>query len=593
MLFWRHNKNLALLTVLYLAIFGCFLTGCKEGTDSSPVSALITAIKTEDYSKGDVNITGSLSGSNGFLGDITLTLAKWSSNQEYIPVTSTKSVDNGKFSFSNLSAGVYKIYVAPDSHDLYGSTEYTFQILDTGLVYPESINITLPQKDTLGNEVINGKILQSTDNSSVSGVFVKLYMYKSATELIYVNGDLADADGNFSFNNVTWGSYQVRVEENELYETNISDVDVRYGKVTPQNCVLYIKPKAAVAQEKRVQIMGIVKKSDNSAFGNQDVLLYTDKNCVGQPYKETMTYGDGQFMFVDIPAGKNYFIRINPTDSPLYTTATITYPIGVQTDGKVFPEKISIVVDVALKSERSVCEGVEIYANSAYTGAPMEFVNIKIDGEFVGTTDVKGYFRIPYGLAVGNHSVELSKEGYQTMNTSINVIFVAEQGYADCDSPFYFNMIEDTRDGYGSITGRYVDITTTNPLPRYIVRLYKLNQRNQSIRLETGEITETWFDVDANYILTTRTTTDTSVAGQGSQEGSFKLTHLEPGWYQMYITPTVEDIPTTELRPHIYEQFKWISLKKTVASDERIVISQPFEVQANKTTYWTNYEQGK
>lgn len=592
MLFWRHNKNLVLLTVLYLAIFGCFLMGCKEGTDSSPVSALVTGIKTEDYNKGDVNITGSLSGSNGFVGDITLTLAKWSSSQEYIPLTMTKSVDNGKFSFSNLSTGVYKIYVASDSHDLYGSTEYTFQILDTGLVYPESIIITLPQKDTLGNEVINGKILQSTDNSSVSGVFVKLFMYKSETELIYVNGDLTDSDGNFYFNNVTWGSYQV-VVENELYEKTSGGVDVRYGKVTPQNCVLYIKPKAAVAQEKYAQIMGIVKKSDNTAFGNQDVLLYTDKSCVGQPYKETMTYGDGQFMFVDIPCGKNYFIRINGTDSPLYTTATITYPIGVQTDGQVFPDKISIVVDVTLKSERSICEGVEINVNSAYTGAPMELVNVKIDGAFAGTTDVKGYFRIPYGLAVGNHSVELSKEGYQTMSTSINVTFVAEQGYADCDSPYYYSMIDDTRDGYGSITGRYIDITTTQPLGGYIVRLYKLNQRPQSTRIDTGEITETWFDVDSNYILTTRTTIDASVAGQVSQEGSFKLTHLEPGWYQMYITPTVEDIPTTEMRSHIYEQFKWVTLKKTVESDERIVISQPFEVQADKTTYWTNYEQGK
>ena len=143
-------------------------------------------------------------------------------------------------------------------------------------------------------------------------------------------------------------------------------------------------------------------------------------------------------------------------------------------------------------------------------------------------------------------------------------------------------MIEDTKDGYGSITGRYVNIKDDYSEDCF-VRLYRLIERTQTSSV--GNKSETWYDVDKSYILTTKTK-----SGNGpGKDGSFKLTHIEPGNYQIYISKTGV-IPVTEQRSQVYDDFQWTQLKE-IATDT-LILTQPLKVVSDQTTYWTNYEQG-
>ncbi len=471
----NRDRKLIFLTVLYFAILGCFLLGCSEGTDSSPVSALMSDISTYE--------------SNGSL-----------------------------------------------------------------------------------NKVI-GLVLYSSNNEAASKVLVNLKNNNNDT----IKSELTNSDGSFSFNSVPNGSYTLEIKSDYIQDPSASlcKVEIKNGITTPEKTFIFLKTDNSNASDTiKVAISGYVKRSDNSSSSDTTVKIFKDANCseilLDEDGKEfaTLVLGDNSFMFFNVLAGKNYFLQASEKNEVL-----ATYPIGISSTGVISPKVINIPIIV---KESIATASLNITITSAYTGAPLELATVKINGENQGTTDNNGKITVT-DFPIGVCNFEIIKEGFETLTSTKNY---TDPGSIDID----FTMIEDTKDGYGSITGRYVDIegNTSNATELY-VRLYRLIERTQTSSLSNK--TETWYDVDKKYILTTKTSNGTGT----SNEGSFKLTHIEPGTYQIYIGKTA-DYPDTESRPQVYNDFVWTQLEEN--ANGCLEITQPLKVVSNQTTYWTNYEQG-
>ena len=471
----NRDRKLIFLTVLYFAILGCFLLGCSEGTDSSPVSALM----------GNIN----------------------------------SSTSNNK---------------------------------------------------------IAGCVLNSSTNEPLSNIYVQLLMDGN-----FLKGELTALDGSFTFNGIDNGTYSVNISKDGFETINqINNVYVTNGS-TFNNYILYLKAVSTTntSQEAYATIKGIVKRSDNSSAANTPIVLCSDPAGTQKVNNyETLVLGDGSFTLFNVPAGttgKNYFIRVGESSSEEKTI----YPIGIDNKGNVSPTNITINVNVS--TQASTISKITFKVVSAYTGASLELATVKINNENVGTTNINGEVIIN-NLSTGMSLIEIEKEGFETLTSSRNFQLT------DNNSTKTLTMVEDTKDGYGSITGRYVNIDSMSGVGNLYVRLYRMLERTQTKQttISTENIKETWYDVDQSFILTTRTANG---SGSNGLEGSFKLTHIEPGYYQLYIGSTT-DIPNTELRSQVYPDFLWTQLKKD--TNGSIIITQPFKVEKDQTTYWTNYEQG-
>lgn len=117
---FRRNRNLIMLAMLYFAILGFFLMGCSEGTDNSPVSALMKDIDVENYTNGGKTVLGSIRTNNyqDELGGIPVKLFRYDNNKNtYVLINETISsyeeddagMGMGKFKFAGLKLGTYKL----------------------------------------------------------------------------------------------------------------------------------------------------------------------------------------------------------------------------------------------------------------------------------------------------------------------------------------------------------------------------------------------------------------------------------------------------------------------------------------------------
>lgn len=467
----NRDRYLIILSVLYFAILGCFLLGCSEGTNSSPVSAL--------------------------MGNID----------------------------SSHSANK-----------------------------------------------ISGLVMDSSTNEPMANIYVQLNYYDSNEEKHFIKGELSASDGSFTFSGLDNGTYSVNItKDNYDVEQPTNKCFVNNGSAF-DNYILYLKAKNTNTTSEikyADMIKGKVKHSDGSSAANTTIYLSKDMD-VSSDDKESLIMGDGSFSFFNIEANSNYYIIVNELDKE---GKKPVYPIGIDKDGNVVPT--DIVINVNVKENPNKVNNVTFQITSAYTGASLELATIKLNGENYGTTNINGEVTIEE-LPIGTYNIEVSKEGFETMITSRPL------STDSSNKIIYLTMVEDTKDGYGSITGRYVDENEGKGLGNKFVRLYRLIERTQTSNI--GNKSETWYDVDKNYILTTKTSNGSDRNGL---EGSFKLTHIEPGYYQIYITSDLNDIPAIEERSQIYNDFVWTQL----VDNGNCKITQPLKVVGDQTTYWTNYEQ--
>lgn len=668
---FHRDRNLIILSVLFFAIIGSFLLGCSEGSESSPIGALIGNVS--DGNIGPNKIIGCVLNSvtNEAMPNVYVKLY----DEKHDFVNSALSTSNGEFTFAGLANGSYTVDIKADGFEfqtpdpdhvevidgqtkpgkyvvflrstgaatsyvlttvkgtvkksdgtaaikykvgLYSDVEckkplgkdfetltlgdgsftifnvkssqncfikvfgekvldtiYPIGIDNTGKVSPSNIAITI-QDGGVSKEAnkIKGLVINASTNEMMANTYIQLYKDEQFENV--VNATLSDASGNYTFNNLDNGSYTLKIDATGYeFQTPIPRTcSVYNGHVTPDNYPLYLKPITTGGSEVFATISGVVKNTDNSSASGYKVVLCSDSegnNSVGASF-ETLVLGDGSFSLFNVTSGKNYFIKIVDNNNE----KKAIYPIGIDKNGKVSPANIIITINT--ETSPDTIDEITFSVTSAYTGAPLELATVNINGANVGTTNINGKLVLTNQIA-GILNIIISKNGFENLVTTKTFKKTQDEG-----TIVAFTMVEDTKDGYGSITGRYVDIDVTETgVGGLYVRLYRMIERTQTLNDPVKNIKETWYDVDKKFILTTKTS-----IGDDGLVGSFKLTHIEPGYYQIYISETNE-IPTTEERSQVYTEFTWTQLKKGTGCKE---ISQPFKVENDQTTYWTNYEQG-
>ena len=654
----NRDRKLIILTVLYFAILGCFLLGCSEGTDSSPVSALMGSLNSNDSIDSSNTIRGTVLNSSGNLPMSNIYVQLYNINEQFVKGELTDS--DGNYIFTNIQNGTYTVKISaegyllntptpafcvanngktyPENYLLFlnpGTTgqgikgtvsrsdkvsvankiiylyelnnqnspvdtttvlgdgsfcfnnvslnankSYIIKIDDTsypisvnnGYITPSSINIVINKTNS-----ITGYLLNYSDNTPLKNISVKLKKNNST-----IKGILSDDNGKFTFTNLDNANYSIDVES-DIYEiTNLPiTFKIENGEATPDTVVVLLKSANAPVDDNTIYatVNGVIKHSNNTLISSATATLYK-KEYGKDPYPvdETAVVGDGSFRFFNVKANSNYYIEIKDEDykDNNDTVIPVRYDIGIDGDGAVSPANISITIN--LDNTINYVSNLKLKVISAYTGAPLELATIKINNANIGATDIEGKLTVSEDTVIeGYNTIEITKEGFETLTCSKKLVDMEPN-----DEPILFTMIEDTKDGYGSITGRYVDIENEVGLEGRYVRLYRLIERTQNKATQTGNISETWYDVDKSYILTTKTSN-----GNEGLKGSFKLTHIEPGVYQIYISDSA-DIPSTEQRSQVYDDFKWTQIK----GKGTYIVSQPLKVVSDQTTYWTNYEQG-
>lgn len=201
---------------------------------------------------------------------------------------------------------------------------------------------------------------------------------------------------------------------------------------------------------------------------------------------------------------------------------------------------------------------------SAYTGSPLEYATVKINNENLGITDSKGELMVSY-LPIGISNIEISKKDYETL------VFETNLDKNNSNKTLVITMVEINDDDCGSITGKYCDLNSFKGIGNLYVRLYKINEKLSSENLPNSNCV-----LEKDFIITTKTSTNSTL------EGTFKLTNLESGIYQLYIGKT-NDIPEIV---KINNNQKLVRLNSETKG--QLVLTEPFKVEKNKTIFWSN-----
>lgn len=577
---FHRDRNLIILSVLFFAIIGSFLLGCSEGSESSPISSFMASSTTGNSNDGlTMNLTGKLIASDTNLSGFSLSLSKQNiETLKFDLLKTTVSLGDGSFSFNSLPSGIYKISV--DSYKNYYAQDYVIQVTKELKTLPEQINITLVSKDsgtpsmepTTGS--VYGTVLITGNNTPVSNIYVQL-LNASGT---FINGALTNSNGNFNFTKVQEGNYKVFIDENSTgyKQLTTSQIKVTSEETIPTNSVVYLEKVVSEGNVSGATVKGKVKNQDGSSVSIERIFLYDNLDCQGDPIEQALVVGDGSFSFYNIKKfGRNLYLK----------AGSVTYGIGISENGVVSPEDITVIIPVEEGSKTVASLTFEV--RSAYTNAPLEFVMVKLNGQNYGVTDNTGKFSFTENsLPIGDYNVSLSKEGYDDL--LMTYYFDSKVS----NNPMKFLMVEHAKEGYGTITGRFIDEKDEIDGDVYI-RLYKISN-DITITKEVEErdpitgntkrntYSETWYNVASQHILTTKTSFSDGL------DGSFKLTNIEPGRYLIYVS-TTSDIPNVIKRTHNVSYITWDMIDTSTRG--YVMLTTPLTVNEKQTTFWTNFEQ--
>ncbi|MDD2997600.1 MAG: carboxypeptidase regulatory-like domain-containing protein [Candidatus Riflebacteria bacterium] len=578
-----RKRNLIFLFVMHFMFLAFFLPGCKEGTQTAPSSALLNTVnqtsgstlqELTEASTTLYTITGTVISKNTLekLGNITVA---GSYKGQALPITKTTS--EGRFFITDIPPGLYDIVFS--SHDgTYASKTYIIQVLENGTMSPSSpeVQLSLVNPATSKLQVtISGEVVLQSNNQKLDNIDVEIDDNDSLTPAIPVT--YTSAEGKFFFSNLSAGEYKVTAATRTAgYKPQSRNITILSdGTISPSYTIITLPSTA----NQTYSISGYVRTSSNEVLVNTPVYIYTSTlaNDPKDLYQSSPAYttGEGKFFFNDL-LPNIYFLKVASSNS---THESSVYPINISETGAVSPATIEILVSQNDTISKANISG-RIF--DAFTGGALEYATVKIADISSGLTDNEGNFNFSELLA-GIYKIEISKFGYETMNGS----FVLNNDGSTVPSSLSYPLIHDMRSGYGSIAGRILNTATGKAISNLTIRAYPWVSVTKSIVIGGETKTATDYEIIPSLVLTTKTSAVNPLEPPDF-EGSFKLTHLEPAHYLLYISSDSNNEPG-----FIYEtrgNFTWRVPDR--ASDPTFVAEiRNITVENGKTTYWTNYEQ--
>jgi len=584
-----------MLLAVTLLVLGLFLPGCQEGTNKSPVSALLTGL---DSNQATVDLTslGDDVAKHTIVGTVVSQntgekLANIAVNLTYENqlAAATKTTSDGQFYFTKVPAGLFDLtFISIDN--TYASTTYVLRVLDDGTTSPTNPEVQMSALNPGQIKVqakIEGEIILTGTGQKLTNINVELKLNNAL-----VSTALTGAQGQFSFTNLSPGSYTIETSGSSNYTTDTKNVEIRSdGVVSPRYTVVTLAPKAI----EKTAISGLVKSSSNDSVTNLEVNLYTDPELNTTP-RQTRTTGEGKFFFEDIDVSRMYYIQVATADSK-----SLIFPVVIRPDGTTSPTVVEVLLP--LKEASNIVVTGQVF--DAFTGGAIEYASVKLgeDSNAVTTvSDKNGLFTISNLAAPASYKLIISKFGYDIVTSG----FQLDSNGSHTPELLTFPLLHSMRSDYGSFAGRYVDVEAASGVPDIYIHLFKWIQRTQnftvilrnadgSTRHEVRQITD--WEVMPDAVLTTRTSnlTDALIP---DFIGAFKMTHLEPGYYVAHFTSNPKP-PAYFYQPRVayYDLDTGDAVTVNWKEIAPILLPKPYpqltgmKIESGKTTYWTNYEQ--
>lgn len=576
------RRNLILLAVLHFLLLVSFLPGCKEGTSSSPVSALLTTsnlgntvVDLSTVSDATHTIVGVVASQNTSenLANVNVSLYL---DKKLAAITKTTS--DGQFYFGKIPPGLYELAFSA-SNSLYATATYILRVLEDGTTQPAAPIIKLeaanPESITVQAKV-EGEIVFSGSGTKLANINVEIE--DAAGKLI--STALTTSSGQFSFDKISTGTFTIKAGKASTYTEAALNVTIRDdGVVSPRYLIVSLAAKPI----ENFAITGFVKNQSKAGLGNLEVKIFDDINLTTPSAQPTRTTGEGKFFFESLKDAKIYYLQVSAS---LNSDKSDTYPVRVLANGTTSPLTAEIFVT---QSESIITTDVSGKIFDAFTGGPLEYAKVKIADLNAATTDINGKFIIE-SLIPGNYKIEMSKSGYETMTTSFQI----KNDRTTVPASLIYPLLHNIREGYGSIVGRLIDVNTGKGIQDRFVQLFIWEKKTKSKVYNGSTVTQTDWEWIPGQVLVSKTASNTENLSSNEIDlaGSFKLTHLAPGNYLAYISNTASTPasisdpgrPKNELEG---QYFDWMVPLRKIGDVE----IRGLEVVSGQTTYWTNYEQ--
>lgn len=387
----RIKRNrVVLLTILTIISLMLGLPGCKEGTDKSPVSALLPGFNQDapivDVS-GDSNATNILAGkvsSQNTSENLANIDVKLFLNQQQVGTTRTTS--DGQFYFSKLPPGLYEVKLS-SSDSSYDATSYIVRILDDGTTQPAQpevkLSATNPERLKIQAK-LEGEVVLAASGQKLANINVELE--DSSSNII--SAVLTNANGQFSFDGVGTGTYQLKVGKASIYEIAQQAVTVKDdGVVTPRYSILSLTVKPT---EQRFPLSGqVVSQNTSENLSNIMVSLFFNSQLL----ETTFTTADGQFYFARQVPG--FYDLTFSSNNGGYKT--VNYALRLLDDGTTQPSSPIVNLELTNPGTAPINAKIEGEVIDSTSGSKLSNINVellKADGTLHSTalTNSNGYF---------------------------------------------------------------------------------------------------------------------------------------------------------------------------------------------------------
>jgi 5-hydroxyisourate hydrolase-like protein (transthyretin family) len=255
------------------------------------------------------------------------------------------------------------------------------------------INLELEKNPEKNTGTVRGTIVDN-DGNPIGGATVKLCYASTLDPFNHTN---TNPQGNYIFNNVPVGSYQIAAIK-DGYEMPLAiSLSVVKNKATQVDITLVPNPNA----NKNI-IYGIVKSNvDNLPVKDAIAQLYKVASPEDELFATASTNKQGQYFFVDVDNG-DYYVKV--TKLGFYSTDSAQITV---TEKEYVPVDISLVSDPS-SNTGTICgvitdeetnlpvenASVALYEITGDTETLIKLTKTSVEGKYIFGNIVRGSYRI-------------------------------------------------------------------------------------------------------------------------------------------------------------------------------------------------------
>jgi len=227
---YRYSGWMTGAFIFSMALLSIHGSGCKEGSNSLPLSTMITAqdsLSTNPEISGTFLLSGTVKSGNDPLAQATVTLIYDGKSQ-----ATTTTTGEGKFIFNGLKSGQYELTASKTNYSS-SQEKVTVYLLTDGKTSPLEPEIFLSKNSTAdqGSSADTSMVASGTLRDAFSGAALE---YVKCTIKNANISTITDRNGKYRFPPLDEGSYEVEFSK-DGYSTLSTTFRIENKKFLPSS----------------------------------------------------------------------------------------------------------------------------------------------------------------------------------------------------------------------------------------------------------------------------------------------------------------------------------------------------------------------